>query len=61
MKSRPSAQYIQGWLRSRLESEGQKQAAWRTDPKRSGAAGAFGDIGTHAYNLGRYMTGLLPE
>ena len=55
------AEYIQGWLRTRLESEGQKQAAWRTDPKKSGAAGAFGDIGTHAYNLGRYMTGILPE
>ena len=55
------AEYIQGWLRTRLESEGQKQAAWRTDPAKSGAAGAFGDIGTHAYNLGRYMTGLLPE
>ena len=55
------AEYIQGWLRTRLESEGQKQAAWRTDPARSGAAGAFGDIATHAYNLGRYMTGLLPE
>lgn len=53
--------YIQGWLRSRLEDEDQKQAAWRTDPSKSGAAGAFGDIGTHAYNLGRYMTGLLPE
>ncbi|MCH2202012.1 MAG: Gfo/Idh/MocA family oxidoreductase [Fuerstiella sp.] len=53
--------YIQGWLRTRLEDEDQKQAAWRTDPNRSGAAGAFGDIGTHAYNLGRYMTGLLPE
>jgi len=55
------AEYIQGWLRTRLESEGQKQAAWRTDPARSGAAGCFGDIGTHAYNLGRYMTGLMPE
>jgi predicted dehydrogenase len=55
------AEYIQGWLRTRLEAEGQKQAAWRTDPKRSGAAGAFGDIATHAYNLGRYMTGLLPD
>lgn len=54
------AEYIQGWLRTRLESEGQKQAAWRTDPAKSGAAGCFGDIGTHAYNLGRYMTGLLP-
>ncbi len=53
--------YIQGWLRTRLESEEQKQAAWRTDPAKSGAAGAFGDIGTHAYNLARYMTGLLPE
>src|SRR5690606_6014252 len=53
--------YIQGWLRSRLEDTDQKQAAWRTDPTKSGAAGAFGDIGTHAYNLARYMTGLLPE
>jgi predicted dehydrogenase len=55
------AEYIQGWLRTRLEQEGQKQAAWRTDPTKSGAAGAFGDIGTHAYNLGRYITGVLPE
>ena len=55
------AEYIQGWLRTRLESEGQKQAAWRTDPTKSGAAGCFGDIGTHAYNLGRSMTGLLPS
>lgn len=53
--------YIQGWLRNRLENEDQKQAAWRTDPAKSGAAGGFGDIGTHAYNLGRYMTGELPE
>lgn len=53
--------YIQGWLRTRLESEEQKQAAWRTDPTRSGAAGCFGDIATHAYNLGRYMTGLIPD
>src|SRR5439155_14330459 len=45
----------------RLEKDNQKQASWRTDPKRSGAAGCFGDIGTHAYNLGRYITGLLPE
>ncbi len=54
------AQYIQGWLRTKLEADAQKQAAWRTDPSKSGAAGAFGDIATHAYNLGRYMTGLLP-
>lgn len=53
--------YIQGWLRSRLEQSDQKQAAWRTDPKKSGAAGCFGDIATHAYNLGRYMTGLIPD
>ncbi|HUG93865.1 MAG TPA: Gfo/Idh/MocA family oxidoreductase [Planctomycetaceae bacterium] len=52
--------YIQGWLRSRLEKSDQKQAAWRTDPAKSGAAGCFGDIGTHAFNLARYMTGLLP-
>lgn len=54
------AQYIQGWLRTRLESSDQKQAAWRTDPTKSGAAGCFGDIATHAYNLGRYMSGLKP-
>jgi predicted dehydrogenase len=53
--------YIQGWLRARLEKENQKQASWRTDPAKSGAAGCFGDIGTHAYNLGRFITGLLPE
>src|SRR5439155_4623964 len=55
------AVYIQGWLRTRLEKDAQKQAAWRTDPKQSGAAGCFGDIGTHAYNLGRFITGLLPD
>ncbi|MEZ6072581.1 MAG: Gfo/Idh/MocA family oxidoreductase [Pirellulales bacterium] len=55
------SQYMQGWLRSRIEKDDQKQAAWRTDPSKSGAAGCFGDIGTHAYNLARYMTGLLPE
>jgi predicted dehydrogenase len=53
--------YIQGWLRTRLEKDNQKQASWRTDPKRSGAAGCFGDIGTHAYNLGRFITGLIPD
>lgn len=55
------SKYLQGWLRTRIEVEGQKQSVWRTDPARSGAAGAFGDIGTHAFNLARYMTGLLPE
>src|SRR5260221_6634729 len=53
--------YIQGWLRTRLESGGQKQASWRNDPKQSGPAGCFGDIATHAYNLGRFITGLIPE
>jgi len=53
--------YIQGWLRTRLELQEQKQASWRTDPARSGAAGCFGDIATHAYNLARYMTGLIPS
>ena len=55
------SQYLQGWLRTRIELEGQKQSAWRTDPTKSGAAGAFGDIGTHAFNLARYMSGLMPE
>lgn len=54
-------QYIQGWLRAPIEQQEQKQASWRTDPSKSGAAGAFGDIATHAFNLGRYMTGILPE
>jgi predicted dehydrogenase len=51
-------EYPQGWLSTRLEETGQKQASWRVDPKRSGAAGAMGDIGTHAENLARYITGL---
>src|SRR5258708_2050463 len=51
-------EYPQGWLSTHLESSGQKQAAWRTDPKRSGAAGCLGDIGTHAENLAHYVTGL---
>ena len=51
-------QYPQGWLIKPIEKEGQKQAAWRTDPKQSGAAGCMGDIGTHAENLAEYITGL---
>lgn len=51
-------EYPQGWLATRIEESGQKQAAWRTDPKRSGAAGCIGDIGTHAENLAEYVTGL---
>ena len=51
-------EYPQGWLATNLEAAGQKQAAWRTDPKRSGAAGCIGDIGTHAENLAEYVSGL---
>jgi predicted dehydrogenase len=51
-------EYPQGWLATRIEAAGQKQASWRTDPKRSGAAGCIGDIGTHAENLAEYITGL---
>ena len=51
-------EYSQGWLARDIESTGQKQASWRTDPARSGAAGCMGDIGTHAENLARYVTGL---
>ena len=50
--------YPQGWLSTKLEDSDQKQAAWRTDPKRSGIAGAMGDIGTHAENLAEYISGL---
>lgn len=51
-------QYPQGWLATPLEARGQKQAAWRTDPKRAGASGCLGDIGTHAAHLVEYVTGL---
>ena len=50
-------EYPQGWLSTFLESTGSKQAAWRTDPSKSGAGGAIGDIGTHAANLAEYITG----
>ena len=50
-------EYSQGWLSTRLEATGQKQADWRTDPARAGA-GALGDIGSHAEQLARYVTGL---
>lgn len=51
-------EYPQGWLSSKLEDSGNPQASWRTDPKRSGKAGAMGDIGTHAHHLAEYITGL---
>ncbi len=51
-------EYPQGWLYKLLESEDNKQAEWRTDPARNGKAGCFGDIGTHAFNLAEYVSGL---
>lgn len=51
-------EYPQDWLSTRLEESGVKQAEWRTDPQRSGPAGCLGDIGTHAYHLARFVTGL---
>lgn len=53
-----NVQYIQDWLSEPIEQTGQKQADWRTDPARSGAGGSTGDIGTHAFNLAGYMSGL---
>ncbi len=54
-------QYAQDWLSESIESGGQKQAEWRTDPARSGAGGCIGDIGTHAYHLACFVTGLKLE
>ena len=54
-------EYAQDWLTTRLEETGQKQADWRTDPRRSGPAGSIGDIGTHAVNLACFITGLALE
>jgi predicted dehydrogenase len=51
-------EYPQGWLSTAIETTGQKQAEWRTDPKKSGKGGSVGDIGTHAGNLAEYITGL---
>jgi predicted dehydrogenase len=51
-------EYPQGWLSKLTEREGNAQAAWRTDPKRSGKSGCMGDIGTHAAHLAEYITGL---
>lgn len=55
------AQYAQDWLTEAAEESGSKQAAWRTDPARSGAGGSIGDIGTHAFNLLSFVTGLKTE
>lgn len=53
-------EYSQDWLATAIEQEGQKQASWRTDPAKAGAAGCLGDIGVHAFNLIHYVTGLRP-
>ncbi len=55
------AEYPQDWLTTKVEDSGLKQAEWRTDPKRSGNGGCIGDIGTHAFNLIRFITGLKVE
>ena len=54
-------EYIQGWLFDAQEKESNKQAEWRTDPSRSGAAGCMSDLGTHGENLIEYVTGLQIE
>ena len=51
-------EYPQDWLTTNIEASGHKQAAWRTDPERSGAGGSVGDIGTHAYQLACFVSGL---
>jgi predicted dehydrogenase len=55
------AEYPQDWLTTKLEDEGHKQAGWRTDPKLTGIGGCVGDIGTHAYQLACYVSGLTLE
>lgn len=55
------AEYAQDWLTEAVEATGAKGAEWRTDPARSGAGGAIGDIGTHAFNLAAFVTGQVPE
>jgi predicted dehydrogenase len=54
-------EYAQDWLTTALETTGQKQAAWRTDPAQSGPAGSLGDIGTHAYNVACFVSGVRCE
>jgi predicted dehydrogenase len=54
-------EYPQEWLTEPIERTGQKQAEWRTDPARSGAGGAIGDIGTHAFQLAHFISGLMPS
>jgi predicted dehydrogenase len=54
---RVTIEYSQGWLAAAVESQGNRQAQWRTDPQRAGAGGSIGDIGVHAFNLAEYIAG----
>jgi predicted dehydrogenase len=54
---RVTVDYSQGWLSAQVETQGNRQAQWRTDPQRAGAAGSIGDIGVHAFNLAEYVSG----
>jgi predicted dehydrogenase len=54
-------EYLQDWLAEPIEQGGQKQAVWRTDPAKSGEGGCIADIGTHAFNLATFVTGLMPQ
>lgn len=56
-----NVEYVQDWLSEAVEETGQKQAAWRTDPEKSGGGGCIGDIGTHAFNLASFVSGLTVE
>ena len=54
-------EYAQGWLSTAVEASGSRQASWRTDPALAGEGGCLGDIGTHAYHLVEFVTGLRTE
>ena len=54
-------EYLQDWLVRPIERQGQKQAVWRADPAQSGVGGCIADIGTHAFNLATFVTGLVPQ
>jgi predicted dehydrogenase len=54
-------EYVQEWLAEAVEKSGNRQAEWRTDPERSGPGGCLGDIGTHAYHLASYISGIFPS
>jgi len=54
-------EYVQDWLTEKVEASGAKQAVWRTDPSQSGKGGAIGDIGTHAFNLANFISGMVPK